>query len=327
MISRAIGLLGAACAALAMPTPAPAQQLAPFGSQRITLVVPAVAGGATDIIARIISVHLQKALNQTVIVENRGGGNGNIAALSVVRAPPDGHTLLVGTTNNLAMNQFITVNPGHDPATDYSPVAFIVDAPELVAIPMSFPAKDMKEFVAALKAKPGAYNYGTPGTGTVPHLSSERLLRAVGVTMAHVPFRGSAAAMAEVANGNIQMSMATLASIEPFRQANTARVLAVAGKPRLKGAPEIPTLEEAGFPNLEMSNWWGVLGPKGMNPETVRALNRHLQDAFRAPENVATLERLGLVPYAESPEYFQAFIDKEVKVWKAVIDDLGLKPQ
>ena len=327
MISRAKTIAFVLLAALLAAPRAGVAQTATFPSQRITIVVPSAAGGATDIIARVISQHLGKALNQTVVVENRSGANGNIGALSVVRAPPDGHTLLLAATNNLVTNQFTMANMGFDPIADLAPVAFVSDAPELVAVTNSFPAKDMKEFIDAVRAKPGAYNYGTPGAGTVPHLSVERLLRATGTKMTHVPYRGSAAAMVDVASGGIQMTMATLGSIEPFRQAGTARVLGIAGRKRLKSIPDIPTFDEQGLKNLEMSGWWGVLAPRGTSQDTIQFLNAKLRDAFSNPENVETLGRLGIVAYAESVDYFEKFILRELGVWEAVIKDIGLKPE
>ncbi len=296
-----------------------------FPTKRITLVVPAAAGGATDIIARIISQHLTQALGQSVVVENRSGASGNIGALSVAKAEPDGHTLLLAATNNLAINQFVLKNMGHDPVIDLVPVALVVEAPELVAIYHRFPAKGINDFIAAVKAKPGAFNYGTPGAGSVPHLSIERFLRATGTRMQHVPFRGSAAAMVEVGAGNIQMSMATLGSIEPFRQAGTARILAVTASKRLAALPDVPTLAEAGWQNLEMSNWWGVVAPKGTPRQTVEVLNARLREIFAAPATIAQLERLGLVGHSESIEFFEQFIQKEAKAWQAVVKDLALE--
>ena len=302
-------------------------QAAAYPSQRITVVVPATAGGATDIIGRIMSQHLQKTLGQTIIIENRGGASGSAGAVAVVRAAPDGHTLLLSTSSQLVINQFVLKNIGYDPLTDLVPIAFVAAAPELIAISSSFPAKDWKEFLAALKAKPGAYNYGTPGAGTPPHLAVERIMQVTGTKMAHVPFRGSSAAMIDVAAGNVQMSMATLASIEPFRQAGTARILGVAASRRLKALPDVPTLEEAGLPDMEMSVWWGVMAPKGVSRDTVILLNAKLREAFSDPENTAILDKLGITTYAESTDWFEKFIQKEVKLYEGVVKGMGLTPQ
>ncbi len=299
-----------------------------FSAQRLTtIVVPAVAGGATDIIARIISKNLSQSLDQNVIVDNRGGANGNIGSAMVARAAPDGHTLLLAPNSNLVINQFTTLNMGYDPLVDLTPVAFVAEAPELVASSAKFPATTMKEFVDAVRAKPGVYSYGSPGIGSPPHLSTERLLRVTGMKMTHVPYRGAAAAMTDVAGGSIQMAMAALASIEPFSQSGTARVLAVAGTRRLKSLPDAPTLAETGWNEMEMSVWWGVMAPKGTPPETVRLLNAKLREAFSAPETVDALEKIGIVAHAESTESFDGFMHSELKRWEAVVKDIGLQPQ
>ncbi len=309
-----------------LASPASAQAPA-FPSQRITIVVPATSGGATDIIARLISQSLTQSTGQNVIVENRTGANGNIGGLSVARATPDGYTLLLAPTNNLAGNQFTMKNIGHDPATDLLPVALVAEAPEIVAVTKSFPANNMQEFLAVVRGKPGVYNYGSPGVGVTPHLAVERLLRATGTRMVHVPFRGAAAAIMEVAGGGIEMSMASLGSIEPFRQAGTVRILGVASAQRLQALPDVPTFAEQGLPNLEMSVWWGVVAPKATPASTVQYLNERLRATFRDPANVETLARLGIVARAELVETFSAFARKEVTVWKAVIDEIGLQPE
>jgi len=298
-----------------------------FPSKIITIIVPAAPGGASDIIARIISQSFSKLTNQNVVVENRSGANGNLGALSVVRSQPDGHTLLLATTNNLATNQFVMANIGFDPLIDLLPVSLVAEAPELVAISTAFPATTMNEFIEAVQARPGYYNYGSPGTGSVPHLSVERLLRSISSNMVHVPFRGSAAAMVDVAAGNIQMSMATLGSIEPFRVAGTARVLGIAGNKRLRAIPETPTFDEIGLKGLEMSGWWAVMAPKGTSPNTIQFLNDKLRQAFSDPSNIDILEKLGIVSISKPIEYLENFILKEVKLWEKVIKDVGLKPE
>ena len=298
-----------------------------YPSQRITLIVPTQAGGASDVVARILSQHLGKSLGQNVIVDNRGGASGNAGALAVVRAAPDGYTLLLAATNNIVINQHLMKSIGHDPLTELAPVALVAEAPELVSISASFPAKTMKEFIDAVRQKPGTYNYSTPGAGTVPHLSVERLLRATGTKMVHVPFRGGAAMMTEVASGNVQMAIGSLASIEPFRQAGNVRLLAISAPKRLGQLPDVPTLEETGWKNLEMSNWWAVMAPKGTPANVIALLNARLREAFASADATAQLEKLGIVTRSETVEYFEKFIQKEATAWEAVVKDLGLQPQ
>ena len=316
-----------AAASLALYTQTAQAQSPAFPSQRLTVVVPAAAGGATDIIGRIMSQHLSKTLGQNVIVENRAGASGSVGALSVVRSPADGHTLLLANNSQVVINQYIFKNIGYEPLTDLVPVAYVAEAPEMVAVPANFPAKNFAEFIAAVKAKPGGYNYGSPGAGTPPHLAVERIMQVLDVKLVHVPFRGAAAAMTEVAAGNIQMSMATLASIEPFRQAGTARIIGIAAKTRLPVLPDVPTLEEQGFRDLEMAVWWGVLAPKGTPPDVVRLLNTRLREAFADKANTATLDRLGIATYSETVEMFQELVTREAKMYATVVKNMGLEPQ
>jgi len=326
MFSRKMLLIAGLLFTPCLPGVAQAQTAA-FPSQRITIIVPAVAGGATDIIGRILSQHLSRTLGQNVIVENRGGASGNAGAQAVVRAAPDGHTLLLANNSQVVINQYIFKNLGYDPLTDLVPVAYVAEAPELMAVNKDFPAQNFKEFVAAVKARPGAYNYGSPGAGTPPHLAVERFMQVLDLKLVHVPFRGSAAAMTDLAANNIQISMATLASIEPFRQAGTARIIGIAAKNRLPVAPDVATLAEQGFPNLEMAVWWGVLAPKGTPPDVVKLLNLRMREAFNEKSNTEVLEKLGIAPYSESIEMFQDLVDREAKMYATVIKNMGLEPQ
>ena len=318
----------ALCAVFALAASIRAHAQSPFPDHRpIAIVVPSVAGGATDIVARFISKSLGAALDTTVIVDNKGGANGNLGGAYVARAKPDGHTLLLAPTNNIVTNQFTTLNMGYDPIADLAPVALVAEAPEMIAVPSGLPARDLKEFIGLARAKPGSFSYGSPGVGTVPHLSVERLKRVMDLQMTHVPYRGAAAAMTDIAAGSIQMTMAALASVEPFSQSGAARVLAVAASKRLKPLPDVPTLGEAGWKNQEMSNWWGIMAPTGLPPEIARRLNVELRRTFEDPETVATLEKIGVVARSESIEDFQAFIQRDLKAWEAVIKDIGLTPQ
>jgi tripartite-type tricarboxylate transporter receptor subunit TctC len=297
------------------------------GQRVITLVVPAAAGGATDIIARIIAQHLTQSLGRNVIVENRGGANGNIGSAFVARSDPDGHTLLLAPSNNIVINQFTTMTMGYDPIADLAPVALVADAPGLIVTPASFPATTIAELVQAVRSKPDLYSYSSPGIGTPPQLFIERLLRITGMKMAHVPYRGAAPAMADVATGVVQLSVATLGSVEPFRQAGTVRILAVAGAERLKPIAAVPTLAEAGWNNLEMSTWWGVMAPKATPVETITLLNAKLREAFTDSETTRPLGGLGILPRAQSVDEFARFIQDELRTWKAIVDDIGLQRQ
>lgn len=300
---------------------------APFPSRQITLVVPFAAGGVTDIVGRIIAQHLGTDLKQTIVVENRPGAGGNSGAAQVAKAEPDGHTLLLASTGNIVINPHLFKSMPFDPLVDLVPVALVADAPLVFAVPAQFPAKDLKEFVAALKAKPGASNYGSAGVGTIPHLGAVLFLSKVGASMAHVPFRGSAAAMVEVASGQIQLSLATLASAAPLVDAGKAKILAVAGRQRLTSLPSVPTTAEAGFPDLLITNWTAVFGPKGLSPALAEDLNARLQRIFSDPANSKLLEVQGVAPIRLGIAPFAAQIKTEHAQWKAVVAESKVELQ
>ena len=300
---------------------------APFPSRQITLVVPFAAGGVTDIVGRIIAQHLGTDLKQTIVVENRPGAGGNAGAAQVAKAEPDGHTLLLASTGNIVINPHLFKQMPFDPLVDLAPVALVADAPLVFAVPAQFPAKDLKEFVAELKAKPGAANYGSAGVGTIPHLGAVLFLSKVGASMAHVPFRGSAAAMVEVASGQIQLSLATLASAAPLVDAGKAKILAVAGRQRLTSLPSVPTTAEAGFPDLLITNWMAVFGPKGLSPALAEDLNSRLQRIFAEPANLKLLEVQGVTPIRLGIAPFAAQLKAEHAQWKAVVAESKVELQ
>lgn len=297
----------------------PASAQAPFPSRQITLVVPFAPGGVTDVVGRIIAQHLGTDLKQTIVVENRPGAGGNTGAAAVAKAEPDGHTLLLASTGNIVINPHLFKSMPLDPLVDLAPVALVADAPLLFAVPQALPVSDLKTFVAAVKEKPGAMNYGSAGVGTIPHLGAVLFLARIGGQMAHVPFRGSAAAMVEVASGQIQLSLATLASVSPLMDASKVKALAVAGRARLTSLPALPTTGEAGFSNLFITNWTAVFGPKGLSPAIAEDLNKRLQAIFAVPANAKLLEVQGVTPIRMGIAAFATQIKAEHAQWKDVV--------
>jgi tripartite-type tricarboxylate transporter receptor subunit TctC len=312
--------LVASIAAVAAPA-SPGAQTYPV--RPITLVVPFAPGGATDLVARVIAQNLRKELGQSVVVENRPAAGGTVAIGNVAKGPADGYTLLLCGTN-------LVINPHlrklrYDPLTDLAPVALVADGPEIIAVSASLPVNNLKEFIAAVRAAPGKFNYGTPGVGTLPHLIGDHFARMIGAQMVHVPFKGSAAAMTEVAAGRVQMSIATQASVQPFADAGKAKLLAVASPQRLATLPDLPTTAEAGLPGYEFSNWFGVVAPAGTSPEIVNRLNAVLQRMFQEPENVAPLTRQGIIPVRRDVAHFDAHLRKESQRWKDVVTAAGVR--
>lgn len=317
-------MLSALIVAATMAGPAlPHAQEAPYPNRPITLVVPFAPGGATDLVARVIAQNLRQELGQTVVVENRPAAGGTVAIGNVAKGPADGYTLLLCGTN-------LVINPHlqklrYDPLTDLAPVALIADGPEIIAVSAALPVKTLSEFIAMIRAAPpGEFNYGTPGVGTLPHLIGDHFARKIGARMVHVPFKGSAAAMTEVAAGRVHMSIATQASVQPFADAGKARLLAVASARRLATLPDLPTTAEAGLPDYQFSNWFGVVAPAGVNAAIVDRLNAALQKMFLEPGNVAPLTRQGIIPVRESVAFFNAHLRRESERWRDVVKAAGL---
>lgn len=312
-------------ALILLPGPARAQQ-APFPTRPITLIVPFAPGGATDIVARLLATRIGEDLGQTLVIDNRTGGAGNIGTAAAVRAAPDGYTLVLATTSQL-INQFLSKSPPFNLFTDLVPVALVADAPEVIAVSSKIPADTLAEFARAAQADAAGFNYGSPGTGSVPHLGGEALARAMKTKMVHVPFRGSADAAKEVAGGNIQFTLATQATMAPFVESNLVKIIAVAAPRRLRTLPNVPTTAEAGFPGIELSNWFGIMAPHATSPQLVSLINRSFNKALAHPDIESALLRQGIEPVRQTPEQFAARLQNDAQTYKTLLEDFGLAPK
>jgi tripartite-type tricarboxylate transporter receptor subunit TctC len=296
-----------------------------FPSRPITLIVPFAPGGATDIVARLLAVQVAEDLGQAVVIDNRAGGAGNIGTLAVARSHPDGYTLDLATTTQL-INQLLTKNLPYNLFTDLSPVALIADAPEVVAISSKIPARTLQEFAVAARTDANGFNYGSPGVGSVPHLGGEVLGKAMNAKMVHVPFRGSADAVKEVAAGNIQVTLATQASIASFVDAGLIRIVAIASAHRLSTLPNVPTTKEAGFPDVELSNWFGIMAPRNTPAELVSRINQAFNKAAAHPDVQTALSKQGIEPVRKTPEQFARQLTEDGKAYERLIEQVGLSP-
>jgi tripartite-type tricarboxylate transporter receptor subunit TctC len=315
-----------ALVAMLLPAALAVAQQEQFPTRPITLIVPFAPGGATDIVARLVAVHVGEDLGQSVVIDNRAGGAGNIGTHAAARANPDGYTLVLATTTQL-INQYLSKSLPYNLFTDLVPIALIADAPEVVAISTKLPATTLSEFVAAARADVDGFNYGSAGLGSVPHLGGEVLARAVNAKMVHIPFRGSADAVKEVAAGNVQFTLATQASVASFVESGLVRVIAIAAPRRLSTLPDVPTTAEAGLPGIELSNWFGIMGPRGMSPRLVSLLNAAFNKALALPVVRSTLARQGIEPVMETPEQFAARLQADARGYQKIIEQIGLTPQ
>jgi len=309
---------------MASPRPLTAQQA--FPTKPVILIVPFAPGGATDIVARLLATRMGEDLGQNVVVDNRAGGGGNTGTVAAARAAADGHTIVLATTSQL-INQYLLKSPPFDLFTDLVPVALVADAPEVIAITATLPANTLAELGAAMRASSAGYNYGSAGVGSIPHVGGEVLARAMGAKMVHVPFRGSADAAREVAAGNVQMTIATHASVASLVDAGKIKIIAAAARQRLQSLPNIPTTAEAGFPGIVLSNWFGIFAPRGTPPQVVAQLNAAFNKALGHPETTKTLLSQGIEPVRISPRQFADRLQDDGRTYKKMVEDIGLTAQ
>lgn len=303
---RALLLAGAG---LALPRPLLAQQ--PWPSRTIRLVVPFTPGGSTDGMARIAAQKLQERLGQTVVVENRAGGNGAVGGIAVAQAAPDGYTLCSSASIQV-MARWVMRDPGYDPLRDLTPVARLGQGPLLLVMNKDRAPNSIGELVAAAKADPRAWTFGTSSLGAAGHLATVEFNRLTGLDIPIASYRGTAPALQDVYAGNIQLLLDPMLAMVPPVRAGRVKALAITAPARSPSVPEVPTAAEAGLPGLEFFSWWAIWGPRGLPPEIVRRINATLAEAMREPEVVKRLTDMGIEPVAEPPEAFAAFIERDV---------------
>lgn len=311
----------AATAALAA-RPAAAQD------RPVRMVVPYPPGGASDVIARLLAPPMGEALGQPVVVENRPGANGGIAAEFVARSAPDGTTLLMGNAGPNALNQALYGSRlAYDSVRDFTPIAIVSKVPMVIGVHPSTPANTLPELLAWAKSRDGQVSYAHGGVGSAPHLTMEQIAEMQGFRWVAVPFRGGQLAVTSVVAGQIPIIMDTAVVILPQVRDGRLRGVAVSTLERVPQAPDLPTIAEQGFPGFEATSWGGVMGPAGIPVPVVRRLHASIVRAMGMPEVRDTLLRQGVQPRASSPEEFAAHIRSEVARWTAVVEKAGIKPE
>lgn len=318
VIAAAAGTaLGAAAAAPAYPT------------KPITVVIPFGAGSLADFVPEVIQPALEADLGQRIIFDHRPGAGGNIGADVVRTSAPDGYHLLLAATNNLVINQYLYAGKmSFDPLTSFAPVSLIADVPLMITVNPSLPAKTMKEFVEYGRAHPGGLNFGSPSAGTVPHLATEILDRALGIKAVHIAYKGGGPALAALLSNEIQFLFIGYGTVADQIRAGKLRPIAVASDVRLSALPGVPTFAEAGYPHLGTpGNWWGLVAPKGTDPAIVDRLAGAVRKAVAAPAAREKYARFGLTPVGSTPQAFAARLPGEAAKWKTVIGQLGLTAQ
>jgi tripartite-type tricarboxylate transporter receptor subunit TctC len=290
-----------------------------YPTRPVTLVVGVPPGGILDTVARMIVPSMSQSLGQQVIVENRAGASGNIAATAVARSAPDGYNVLVGYSMFHVGNPSMFSNLAWDPIRDFAPVAMLVASPHVLAVNPAVPAKTLREFVDYARAHPGKLTYATSGNGSVPHVGVELFKQQNNLFIVHVPYRGGGPAMLDVVAGNVDMTVATPPTLLGFVQSGKLRALAVAAKKRLPQLPDVPTSAEAGFPDFELEAWVALFAPKGTPQAIVEKLSAAAKLALESPAVRRSAEIAGLEVRYMPPAQLDTVVRSDIQYWSKVI--------
>ena len=298
-----------------------------YPSKPVTILNGFPPGGPTDLTLRQVSAKLAERLGQPVVIENRAGAAGTIAAAAVARAPADGHTLLFGVAANLAVAPAAMKSPPYDPASAFTAIIEVARGPYVWMVKPDVPAKNLREFIDWAKKNAGKVNYGSPGQGSVHHLASEMFRRAAGLQMTHVPYKGGTTAYTALLGGEIDAMFDSMPAPLPHFQAGKLRPIAVTGGKRLGVLPEVPTLAEQGVQGVDVHFWWGFVGPAGLPKDIVAKLNAELTRALEDPQLKGTFAKWNIELSPGTPEAFGAYIAQESKRWREFIATAGLPLQ
>jgi tripartite-type tricarboxylate transporter receptor subunit TctC len=290
-----------------------------FPSRPLRIVVGFSAGGSTDIIARLVAQKLSEALQQPVVVENRTGANGNIAAEAIAKAAPDGHSMLMAA-NGLTINASLYRKIPYDPVRDFSPITQVAFMPNVLVVHPSLPVRSVKEFIGLARARPGELTHGSSGTGSPGHLAGEVFKMMTSVQFVHVPYKSSAQALVDLLGGHLQLAFPTTFVSMPHIQSGKLRALGVTSLKRSRSLPDTPTIDEAGVRGYEVVGFYGILAPAGVPKEIISRLNDEIVKALRAADLQERLLRDGAEPVGSTAEEFRAYIQKDVGKWARVID-------
>ena len=313
------------CGAIVCTAPVHGQTGQGGADKAIRLQVPFATGGGTDILARIIAPRLAERLGQTVIVENRAGAGGAIGARFTAQAAPDGLTLMIGSISEIGINPSVNPKVGYDVWRDFVAVAPLASTPMVLVAHPSVPAATPREVIALANAQPGRINYGSAGAGSGAHMGAELFRYITRADIAHVPYKGTGAAVADLAGGQVQLVFTTVPSVIGLVRGGRLKAIAVATTQRIPTLPEVPTFVETGVPDYLMDYWYGLFAPAATPRDIQVRLQAAVREVLRAPEILASLENAGLLPMAGTQEEFTAFVKKDMDRWAAVVKAAGIK--
>ena len=293
-----------------------------FPAKPVRVVVPYPPGGPTDIVARVLFQQVAEATGQQFLIDNRAGAGGNIGAELVAKSPPDGYTVLIGTTAH-AINMSLFKNLNYDIQKDLMPVSLLTQGPLVLVAHPQFPASSIKEVIELAKTKPGGLNFASSGNGQSTHLSAELFNTMAGIKMAHVPYKGSAPALTDVMSGQVDVMFDTTLSAMPFVKAGKLKALGLTSAVRSPAAPDVPTIAESGLPGYEVFAWNGVLVPTGTPKAIIQQLNDHIRKAMLLPQVKDKFSAQGFAASWNSPESFGVFLKTEVDKWSRTVKASG----
>jgi len=314
-----------AAGVLAAPAALAQQGTAGYPTRPVRVLVGYAPGGGVDLIARVLSQKLGEALNQTFVVDNRAGAGGNIATDMAAKAQPDGYSLLLGYVGNLAVNPFLFRKLPYDPIKDFTPISMAATAANILVVHPSVAAKTPKELVALAKAKPGSLNYASAGHGTVGHMVAELLKTETQTQITHVPYKGNGAAMTDLLAGNVQVFFGAPGAVIEHVRAGRLRAIAISSAKREPSAPDVPTFAEGGYPTIEATAWYALLGPAGMPRPIVTRLNTLSVQALATPEVRDRLGQAGYTAVSSTPEELGKYIRTELDKWGKVVKASGAR--
>ena len=321
-MKRVIEIALALCIALSLGT---AFAQANYPTKPIRLIVPFPPGGGTDILSRLVANRLTETLGWQIVVDNRGGAGGNIGLQAAAQAAPDGYTMVMGQTSNLAINPSLYSKLPYDPVRDFVPVSLVSASPIALVVSAKSPYKTLGEFVAAAKAKPGQLTFASPGSGTVAHLTGELFQRTAGIKYIHVPYKGAAQALPDLIGGRLDLYSSSLETAMPHMKAGTIRALALTSAQRVSVVPDVPTVAESGYKGFQSTTWFGILVPKGTPEAMVNKLTAEITKVLQLPDIKERMAATGGLPVKTGPKEFSALLRSEIELWSRVVKESGAK--
>ncbi len=293
----------------------------------LTMIVPFAPGGSTDIIGRMVAERLSAVLKQPVVVENRAGAGGNIGAMAVAKAKPDGRTMLFGTTGILSINEFIYPNPGYKVGQDLVPVVYATSISNVLILNKNLPVASVADLIKLAKEKPGKLSFGSSGAGSSTHLSGELFKVMAGVDITHIPYKGSSQALIDLMGGQIDMIFDNAPSAVPLLESGQVKALAITSMEPLSVLPQVPTMDQAGVKGYESLSWTGIVVPGGTPPAVIERLNHEVNLILQEPQVLKKLDELGARPTGGSQQAFAAHIESERTKWGKIVREAHIQAQ